>query len=100
MDNNTMHIEAADAGGMMLAERPATAGMNSVGKLTQRGTIDAAKLPGVLVKDNRAFYPLNNQLHPVVGAVEHRGKMIPILDIPVVDVPAGATLIPWEEVGK
>lgn len=44
--------------------------------------VAAEDIPGVYVRDDKAYYPLGKQLVPVVGCVFKDGQPVPILDIP------------------
>ncbi len=61
------------------------------------GYVDADKIPGVVVKDGRAFGEAGGRLWPVTGAVMRHGKLVPILDIPMCDDLPGGTVVSSSE---
>ena len=63
------------------------------------GYVDADKIPGVIVRDGQAYGEAGGKLWPVIGAVEHQGELVPVLDIPMHDdTPGGMIVSPGGEV--
>lgn len=46
---------------------------------------DPADIPGVIVEGNRAFYDVGGKLFLVSGAVRRHGRLVPIVELPLVD---------------
>ena len=61
------------------------------------GHVDASQIPGVIVRDGQAFGEVGGRLYPVIGAVVHNGRLVPLMDIPMVDTPPGGTTVPMSE---
>ena len=46
---------------------------------------EASDIPGVIVEGERAFYDVGGRLFPVSGAVRRHGRLVPIVELPLVD---------------
>ena len=46
---------------------------------------DPSDIPGVIVEGNRAFYDVGGKLFPVSGAVRRHGRLVPIVELPIVE---------------
>ena len=72
--------------------------MSEAINLFPMGDVDATDIPGVFVKDGEAYTEFGGKLFRVTAAVNHKGTLIPVLDIPLVDYPAGGIRIPKKEI--
>ena len=57
------------------------------------GHVDASQIPGVIVRDGEACGQVGGRLYPVIGAVVHNGRLVPLLGLPMVDTPAGGITV-------
>lgn len=46
---------------------------------------EASDIPGVIVEGERAFYDVGGRLFPVSGAVRRHGRLVPIVELPIVE---------------